>query len=106
MRSECPFQIRPGLEFVVELRSSCLDLCQVRANDFFRDIALGSEMMIELLPCDSRSSADFANLRGPDAFLMEKVCGRRNDSKSGLNQRCRRALHEVPGSPAKKAKAR
>lgn len=89
MRSECPFQIRPGLEFVVELRSSCLDLCQVRANDFFRDIALGSEVMIKLLPCDSRSSADLTNLGGPDTFLMEKVCRRRNDSKSGLNEGCR-----------------
>lgn len=89
MRSECPFQVRPGLKLVVELRSSRLDLCQVRANDFFRDIALGSEMVIELLPGDSRSFADFTNLGGPDAFLMEKVCRRRNDSKSGLDEGCR-----------------
>ena len=89
MRCECPFQILPRLELVVELRSSCLNLCQVRAHDFFGDITFGSEMMIELLSGDSRSFADLANLGGPDTFLMEKACRGRNDSKSGLNEGCR-----------------
>ena len=80
MRCECPFEIPPRLELVVELRTSCLNLCQVRANDLFRDIALGSEVVIELLPGNSRSFADLTNLGGPDTLLMEKVCRRRNDS--------------------------